>query len=52
MNVSVDSWKFPSECTNDLFNYEIIMKLLTIIHYEMTLAKIIKINRSDDKIFQ
>ena len=36
--------------TNDLFNYEIIMKLL-IVHYEMTLAKIIKINRKVD-IFQ
>ena len=43
MNVSVDFWKFP---TNDLFNYEIVMELLIIIHYEMTLAKILKINIS------
>ena len=31
---------------NDLFDYETIMKLLLIIHYEMTVAKIIKNNRS------
>ena len=34
--------------TNDLFNYEIIMKLLINVIYEMTLAKILKNNRSVD----
>ena len=32
--------------TNDLFNYEIIMKLLINVIYEMTLPKILKNNRS------
>ena len=32
--------------TNELFIYEIIMKLLMIIYYEIILAKITKINRS------
>ena len=34
--------------TNDLFNYEIIMKLLINVIYEMALAKILKNNRSVD----
>ena len=34
--------------TNDLFNYEIIMKLLINVIYEMTLAKALKNNRSVD----
>ena len=49
MNVSLDFWKFPKYATNDLFNYEIIMNLL-IIHYEMTLTKIIKIQKQPPRV--
>ena len=31
---------------NDIFIYEIVMKLLIIIYYEIMLAEITKINRS------
>ena len=48
MNVSVDFWKFPRYATNDLFNYETIMKLL-IIHHELTLTKIVKIQKQSPR---